>query len=314
MSQAVTSNLTDTCSQPFELPAADASGCFLVRIYPPGNLVENLVSLLDGETTLGRDPACDMLIDDDYSSRHHATLEVHDSQCWIVDQGSLNGTFVNDVRVDRRQLQAGDHLRIGNYVFKYLSADHPEAQYHEAVYEMMTSDGLTRVANRRYFEDSFQRELARCVRHGRPLGVLMLDVDHFKRVNDLYGHLIGDECLKELCERVRNSIRLDDLFARVGGEEFAVVLSETKADDCVLVAERIRERVAATPFCTERQLELPLTVSIGIAHSDGSKLSSIERFMQSADERLYAAKHGGRNRVCGPDSEAPVGTATVRCR
>lgn len=312
MSVSAPVSLSDTCSQPFELPAADASGCFLVRIYPPGNLVENLVSLLDGDTTLGRDPACDLLIDDDYSSRHHATLQVHESQCWIEDHGSLNGTFVNDVRIDRRQLQAGDHLRIGNYVFKFLSADHPEAQYHEAVYEMMTSDGLTRIANRRYFEDSFQRELARCLRHGRPLGVLLLDVDHFKRINDVYGHLIGDECLKELCARVQGAIRLDDLFARIGGEEFAVVLSETKPADCLLVAERVRRRVECTPFCADRQIEVPLTVSIGLAHSEDSIAQRMEDFLSAADARLYEAKRSGRNRVCGPTWEPTPGTATAR--
>jgi diguanylate cyclase (GGDEF)-like protein len=303
MSDAESMCLTDTCSQPVELPAADVSGCFLVRIYPAGNLVENLVALCDGNTSFGRDPACDIQLDDDYSSRHHATLEVADAECWVVDQGSLNGTFVNDVRIERRQLQAGDHLRIGNYVFKFLSADHPEAQYHEAVYEMMTSDGLTRIANRRYFDDSFGRELARCNRHSRPLGVLMLDVDHFKRVNDLFGHLVGDECLKELCRRVQAAIRVDDLFARVGGEEFAIVLSETGLEECYTVANRILTCVSCEPFCAERKLNLPLTVSLGIAHAEGTALRSIESFLSEADERLYEAKRGGRNRVCGPAVE-----------
>ncbi len=302
MSDAPPVSLTDTCSLPFAPPASNASGCFLVRIYPAGNLVENLISLCDGETSLGRDPDCDVQIDDDYSSRHHATLTVNETGCWVTDMGSLNGTFVNDIRIERQQLQAGDHLRIGNHVFKYLSADHPEAQYHETVYEMMTSDGLTRIANRRYFEDSFNRELARCVRHGRPLGVLLLDIDHFKRINDLWGHLVGDDCLKELCQRVRGVIRMDDLFARVGGEEFAIVLSETRISHCLQVAERIRSVVERTPFCTTRKIEVPLTVSIGVAHSDGNVIRNVEAFLSAADKRLYLAKRSGRNRICGPSS------------
>jgi diguanylate cyclase (GGDEF)-like protein len=296
----------DTCSQPTDLPELSTSGCFLVRIYPSTCIADNLISLIDGETTLGRDPGCDIQIDDDYSSRHHATLQVGESRCLVVDEGSLNGTFVNDQRVERHQLAAGDHLRIGNHVFKFLSADHPEAQYHEAVYQMMTSDGLTQIANRRYFEDAFRRELARSTRHSRPIGLLMLDVDHFKRINDLYGHLVGDECLKELCQRVQAAIRPDDLFARMGGEEFAVVLSETRYIDCVAAAEWVRRRVEGIPFCAERKLHIPLTISIGVAHHEGSAACTPEELLSVADARLYEAKRSGRNRVCTEIPAAPT--------
>lgn len=279
-------------------PSAGAPG-YLVRIYPPG-LAENLIPLAAGVTTIGREVTCDIEVVDDFISRHHATLELDDAGCWVVDHDCRNGTFVNDERIERRKLVAGDHIRIGNQIFKYLSADHPETQYHEAVYQMMTSDGLTSIANRRYFDDSFHRELARCVRHNRPIAVLLLDIDHFKRVNDLYGHLIGDECLKELCQRVRATVRTDDLFARIGGEEFALVLSETGREEALLVAERVRARIEAEPFAVARRLEVPLTVSIGVAHSDEAILRSTEEFLADADAQLYAAKNSGRNRVCAP--------------
>ncbi len=294
--------LSDTGSVPDLPPSSSAGTCYLVRIYPPG-LSDNLITLRSGLTTLGRDILCDIEVVDDFVSRHHATIELTEEGCWVSDNDSRNGTFVNDERIVRQRLKAGDNLRIGNQIFKYLSADHPETQYHEAVYQMMTSDGLTNVANRRYFDDCFRRELCRCVRHARPIAVLLLDVDHFKRVNDLYGHLIGDECLKELCRRVQSSVRADDLFARIGGEEFAIVLSETQADDARMVAERVRRRVEESPFGRDRRLEIPLTVSIGVAHSDGATLRSTEEFLADADQQLYLAKQTGRNRVCGPVME-----------
>ena len=274
--------------------------CYLVRIHPPG-LSENLIPLRKPRTTIGRDETSDIEVVDDFTSRHHATLERIGGSVWVIDHGSRNGTFVNDERIDRRQLRAGDHVRVGNRIYKFLSADHPELQYHEAVYQMMTSDGLTNVANRRFFDDSFHRELVRCMRHSRPIAVLLLDIDHFKRINDLYGHLVGDECLRELCDRVQSVIRIDDLFARIGGEEFAIVITECGVAETRICAERVRSHVAAQPFGRGRRLEIPLTVSIGIAHSDGTSIPSTEEFLSSADKHLYRAKHEGRNRVAGPE-------------
>ncbi|MCA9053899.1 MAG: diguanylate cyclase [Planctomycetaceae bacterium] len=292
--------LTDTASEPIRLPARHVSGCYLVRLYPPGNLAENLISLPAGETALGRDPGCELEIDDDFISRVHAKVEVDGDEISVIDQGSRNGTFVNEERVTRKSIRAGDHIRVGNHVFKFLSAEHPEVQYHEAVYEMMTTDALTGIANRRFFEDAFHRELTRGLRHQRPVGVLMIDVDHFKRINDLYGHLVGDECLREMCDRIRRVISPDELFGRVGGEEFAVVLAEAAASECQAVAERIRARVAGAAFGTARKLSIPMTISIGIAHSDDFTMRSINEFLCGADTRLYQAKREGRDCVRGP--------------
>jgi diguanylate cyclase (GGDEF)-like protein len=307
MPEPTVKSLSDTCSQAFELPGPTVADCCLVRISPPGSYFDNLIPLGSAATIIGRDPDCTLPLNDEFSSRHHASIDRTAGVFSIRDHGSRNGTYVNGERVDDcRPLQVGDQLRIGNHVFKFLDAGHPEAQYYREMHDLMTSDALTSIANRRYFEESFRREMSRCSRHRRPLGVLLLDLDYFKPVNDTHGHAVGDECLKELCERVRSGIRQEDLFARLGGDEFAVILSEMSAEDCRRVAEKIRARVESRPFCRDRGIHLQLSVSIGIAHSDSSSLASMQNLLIDADSRLYAAKEGGRNCICGPELPTEV--------
>ncbi|MFV0444571.1 MAG: diguanylate cyclase [Planctomycetaceae bacterium] len=298
--------LAETCSHTFELPTPANEDGFLVRISPPGNLSEHLIALTSLLTTLGRDSECDIPLQDGYCSRQHAVIEVRDGRHWLVDRGSRNGTQVNGENVTEQELHVGDQIRFGGYLFKYLTSGNPELRHFREIYQLMTSDSLTHVANRRFFEDCFTREHSRCSRYGRPMGLLLLDFDHFKQVNDQHGHAAGDACLKELCGRVRSAIRQHDLFARLGGDEFAVVLGETRPQECRLVAERIRQRIEADPFGATAGLSLPMTVSIGIACTDGVQLRAVDELLTDADARLYAAKEGGRNCICGPGVPAEV--------
>src|SRR5690606_7130003 len=181
----------------------------------------------------------------------------------INDLGSTNGTFVNDEAIQERLLVAGDFVRIGAHIMKFLSSNHIESQYHEAIYGMMVSDGLTGASNRRYFLEALEKELARSRRHRRPLALAMIDLDHFKRINDSFGHLVGDNVLREFAQRVRHLVREDEVFARYGGEEFAVLLDEATAERAAQFGERVRERVAESPFLIGEQA-LTITVSIGI--------------------------------------------------
>ena len=184
--------------------SAQPAAC-LVRIYPAG-VAGSLIPLSTICTSIGRDAACDVELLDDFISREHAVISQNGGFYTLQDRGSLNGSYVNDVRVQQTQrLVPGDAIRLGNHIFKFLSADHIEAQYHEAVYEMMTLDGLTGAYNKRFFEDAIAREVLRSQRHWRPLSLLLFDVDLFKEVNDQYGHLAGDECLKQLAARIRTS-------------------------------------------------------------------------------------------------------------
>lgn len=270
---------------------------FVVQIYPL-NAGYGLVQLPAERLVIGRDSSCDLVVVDDAVSRRHATIEPTDEGFVIADNGSTNGTFVNDARIERHVLEAGDRFRIGGHIFKFLADDHIEAQYHECVYSMATRDGLTAAFNKRYLLDALQRSIRECERKVRPLALLMLDVDHFKAVNDTYGHLAGDEVLLGMCQRLRDALRRDEILARYGGEEFAVLIPETTVDDARGLAERLRACVASAPFETNRG-PLPVTVSIGVASlAGGTSLTPVD-FIAEADKNLYAAKTAGRNRVVG---------------
>jgi two-component system, cell cycle response regulator len=277
-------------------PASDPQAS-LVRIYPAG-VSGSLIPLAGDRNSIGRDAICDVELMDDFISREHAIITLQGGHFYLQDCGSLNGTFINDVRVKEIQrLVPGDAIRLGNHIFKFLSADHIEAQYHEAVYEMMTLDGLTGAYNKRFFEDAIEREILRSQRHWRPLSLLLFDIDHFKAVNDHYGHLAGDECLKQLVARVRSRIRGEDLLARFGGEEFALALSETTLKQAVQIARDLRQQVENEPFPTSRG-PVPLTISIGVGIANGQMAVSSKELIETADDNLYRAKHQGRNCVC----------------
>lgn len=267
----------------------------LVRIYP-ASASGALTDLRAPRMTIGRDPLCDIELPDDFISRVHAMFEEIGTEWFVVDRGSMNGTFVNDERIEQRRLEPGDQIRLGNHILKFLSSDHVEVQYHEAVYEMMTLDALTQTYNRRYFEDAFRREMLRAVRHQRPLALLLMDVDYFKNINDQYGHLVGDEVLRGLGLRMKSRTRGDEMIARLGGEEFAIALPEIALEDAVRVAEEFRLTVGDTPFETTRGA-VRATVSIGVAHYEGHTQLTSTEMMEQADRKLYDAKRSGRNLV-----------------
>ena len=275
-------------------PPQDRQSC-LVRIYPAG-VSGSMIPLSKRRVTMGRDQDCAIEVNDDFMSRVHAILEMTDDGYVLADCNSRNGTYVNDKRITSQLLRAGDQIRVGNHIFKYLSSDHVEALYHEAVYEMMTVDALTEVYNRRYFEDAFHREVLRSQRHARSLALLSFDIDLFKRINDQYGHLIGDEILKSLCARVRSRIRGDEIVARVGGEEFSIVLVEISNENARKFANSICELVSSAPLLSSHP-ELQVTISIGGVYTTGLDLLSDQELISRADEQMYLAKAAGRNCV-----------------
>ena len=272
----------------------DQQSC-LVRIYPAG-VSGSLIPLNFRRITIGREQNCTLEINDDFMSRTHAILELTELGYRLTDNHSRNGTFVNDQRITSHLLRPGDQIRIGNHIFKFLSADHVEALYHEAVYEMMTVDALTGIYNRRYFEDAFRREVLRSQRHARSLALLMFDIDLFKSINDEHGHLVGDEILKALCTRIRTRIRGDEIVARVGGEEFAIVLAETTKDNARKIAQALCDLIAATPLLPHYP-HLCVTISIGGTFTHGLEAISDQDMIARADQQMYLAKAAGRNCV-----------------
>jgi two-component system, cell cycle response regulator len=280
---------------------ADSAQPVLVVLYPPS--MTNLgrrYSLSKDEHLIGRLPDLDIPVETDSVSRRHARILTRPAEGgWLVeDLGSTNGTFVNDERVDRRALNDGDIVRVGEAVLKFLSGSNVEAAYHEEIYRMSIMDGLTNVHNKRYFVEFLEKEVARAHRHMQPLGLVIFDLDHFKLVNDTHGHLCGDHVLKEVCKRLRPRIRREDLLARYGGEEFVCVLPDTAYHGVMAFAESLRMLVARDAVKWE-QIELAVTISLGVTVMDPKAQVTGQDLVRKADERLYEAKRAGRNKVIG---------------
>ncbi len=164
------------------------------------------------------------------------------------------------------------------------------------------TDPLTELHNRRYLDRRLNEELSRASRFHQPLSCLFIDADHFKRINDSYGHQAGDSVLRELASRIRSQLRASDVATRYGGEEFALLLPQTHLNDALLLAERIRQEVAQSPMVLDDGQSIDLTVSIGVSEAlpmlGRSQHQDVgENLLASADQALYQAKDNGRNRI-----------------
>ena len=268
----------------------------LVHIYPTG-LAMGTRHLLERETIiLGRGDDCDITVLDHSVSRRHARFDLDIDAYLVTDLDSTNGTFVNDTPARETPLVDGDYLRVGNILYRFLAGGNVEAEYHEELYRLAIHDALTGLYNKRYLMDYLQREIDRSTRYGRPLALILFDIDHFKAINDTMGHLAGDGTLRELADRLRSKICKDDLLARYGGEEFAAVLTEANRSTAAELAEQLRRTVEDLPFTIEGRPH-QVTISLGVASIHGDEVLSPQALIQRADECLYQAKREGRNRV-----------------
>jgi two-component system cell cycle response regulator len=265
----------------------------LVVLY--GGSIGRKYDLYGDEILIGRDPSNHIAIEVDSVSRNHARIVTEGDRRYVEDLDSTNGTYVADHQVTRGLLRSGDLLRVGDVIFKYLAGQDVEAAYHEEIYRMTISDGLTSIANLRYLQEFLERELARSRRYGRELSVILIDIDHFKAVNDSLGHLCGDFVLRELCQLLSRRVRREELLARYGGEELLLVLPETTLDGAAIYAERLRSMVEAHRFSFEGHT-VAVTVSMGVAGFEPNMARPVD-LIRVADERLYRAKRSGRNRV-----------------
>ncbi|MBJ6762338.1 GGDEF domain-containing protein [Myxococcaceae bacterium JPH2] len=250
------------------------------------------------ETLIGRSSKADIQIDQESVSRNHASIRNTRDGVRIQDLGSTNGTFINDEpAATPRELRNGDLVKIGRTIFKYIAGGNIEAAYHDEIYRLTTMDGLTQIYNRRYFDEQLERELSRSRRYERVLSLVLMDIDHFKAVNDTFGHLAGDSVLKQLASTVRTKIRREDVFARYGGEEFGILLPEVSLSGACQLAEKVRLLVEHQRFEFDKQ-PIPVTVSLGVSVLEPHHREPTD-LVRAADERLYEAKQGGRNRSCG---------------
>lgn len=272
----------------------------LVVLY--GESIGRRIPLREGAMTVGRAGEVDLQFEDESVSRRHCRVEpVIDptgAQRWqVVDLQSTNGTFVNDRAVGTATLQHGDRVQVGRTICKFLGSGHIEAAYYEEIYRLVTTDGLTGLSNRRAFTECLAREFGRSLRYGRPLSLVILDIDHFKALNDTHGHLAGDAGLRQLGALLRANLRREDFVGRLGGEEFAVLLPEIDLAGARLVADKIRRLTAERGFVYDGA-DMRFTVSAGVATREGSDRDP-EELVRRADQLLYVAKRGGRDRIEG---------------
>ncbi len=246
--------------------------------------------------TIGRGRDNDVVLTSDAVSRRHTRLEVRENEVFVIDLQSTNGTYINDDGrlTSERRLIRGDLLKVGDTIFKYLSGVDVEAQYHDMIFRMAVTDGLTNLCNRQQLDKLLNEEIQRCQRNSRSLTVLLLDIDYFKKINDEFGHLAGDSVLRGLASAFTKRLRPSDKLGRYGGEEFCAILPETSLQGAMTFADGLRALAESCVFAADGK-QIKVTISIGIAEWNTS-MQAMDMY-RAADEKLYSAKRNGRNRV-----------------
>lgn len=265
-------------------------------------------------------------ISSDDVSRRHAEVFREGGAYFVRDMGSMNGTLVNGVAIEgRRALAEGDKVQVGTTILRFALFDDVDERFQARMYESALRDPLTRTFNRKYLDERLDSEFAYSLRHDTPLTLLLFDIDHFKSVNDSWGHLAGDAVLAQLADHVLRVIRAEDVLARFGGEEFAILSRGIDREGARQFAERLRasvergvfvysSRIVTRPTANEvptgshdtnrltvddlaTAQRIPLTISIGAATMPDPEIGQPLQLLGRADDALYRAKADGRNRV-----------------
>lgn len=255
--------------------------------------------MLDGpESVIGRSPDVAVAIPDDSLSRCHARIRRLGSVFAIEDLSSTNGTFIDGERVRAtRPLADGSRIFLGSRtVLHFRLLDKVELEAVRETQALTVRDPLTGAYNRRHLQERLGAEVAFARRHRTPLSLFLLDVDHFKQINDEHGHAAGDAALRLLAQALTALARQEDMLARYGGEEFALVARGIDRSGTLVLAERLRKSVEQQQLPTDRGL-IAFTISIGVAHSESGEDANAQAMFEAADRALYAAKDAGRNSI-----------------
>ncbi len=256
------------------------------------------------EILLGRAVSSDIMLNDNSVSRTHAHIFNNETGVFIEDKGSANGTYINEQKITGKQKLADqDMIRLGTVLLKFFSADNVDGFIQDKIYQLATIDAGTQIFNKQYLQDTLESEFRKAKRANVNLTVLVFDLDHFKKVNDTYGHNAGDQVLRDLAKVVKGCIRKEDILARFGGEEFVVVLPNTSDQQSIKVAENIRNKCQSFSHSidymsngTKMHAEHTQTISVGIAGLK-PEMNSPKELLELADQKLYQSKKDGRNRV-----------------
>ena len=278
-------------------------------VFLRGELLAAPIPLEREEVTLGRALEADVRVNDARASRMHARIRVErdpstgEARYHIQDLDSTNGTLLNGQPISEAYLQDGDKLTIGEHLLRFDLLDDIDREYQRQIHRLLAHDELTGLLTSKSFFSELRREAARAESDGRPFCVLMMDIDHFKAVNDTHGHLVGSQTLEEVGSLITNALRAGDVAARFGGEEFAAFLLNADCAQGLVAAERVRTAIESNPFSAVRRgaaggagETLRLTISVGVAAYPDDARDPIE-LVELADTALYRAKNMGRNRV-----------------
>lgn len=266
-------------------------------VHVQGTEMGRVRELAKDITLIGRSIEADLWLGDDGVSRQHARFLKEGSVFFLEDLESANGTFVQGERITRVELKDGDQIQLGpGAIFRYSITDQDHRALLEQLYSTSVTDALTGARNREYLDTLLMTELSYAKRHGHDLSFVLFDLDHFKKVNDTYGHQAGDAVLIKVAEAVLGQLRAEDSLCRYGGEEFCVVLRDIDLNGAAATGERIRAVIEGLTVHHDK-LALKATASVGcssyreLVEPDASSLIAL------ADKRLYIAKNGGRNQV-----------------
>lgn len=275
-------------------------------VFLSGELIAVPIPLDREEVILGRALEADVRINDSKVSRRHAKIstvtndESRKTTYILTDLGSRNGVLLNGVRVEKEELSNGDKISIGEHMLRFEMLDEIDREYQQQIHRLITHDDLTGLLSSRSFFSELRREAGRAKAEGRKFCVLVMDVDHFKLVNDTYGHLTGSKTLEEIGHCIIGIMRSGDAASRFGGEEFAAFLLDADLPQALVAAERIRAVIENRAFTVIRQGKPGethhVTISIGVASFPEDSSDPIE-LVEMADSALYGAKREGRNRV-----------------
>jgi diguanylate cyclase (GGDEF)-like protein len=265
-------------------------------IIVDGDNAGKIYSLDKKTITIGRSDEFDIQLADSSCSREQAIIEFNDNNKPVLkDLDSTNGTFVNGAKITEINIEDGDKILLGfSSVFMFAIQDSLEAKFQMNLYESSINDSLTGAFNQKYFFDALSKAFSYSSRHHTSLGLLMLDIDFFKKINDTYGHIVGDIVLKEVVKRIENNLRNEDILCRYGGDEFAVIIRDFKYGFVKIAAERIRLVFDGRSInCKDHKVNISL--SIGAATIDNENITTPEDMIKLADANLYKAKQSGGN-------------------
>lgn len=263
-----------------------------------GSAMGEMFKIARPQTIIGRGQTAHVRMMDDGISREHCEIQVEGDSMILHDLGSTNGTFCRGLRVDRHVLEDGDKILVGSStVLKFTYHDSLDEVFQRQMYESALRDDLTKTFNKKYFTDRLESEFAFAMRTKADLSLVVFDLDHFKTINDTHGHPAGDLVLSDMSQVVAALIRAEDVFARVGGEEFAVICRGADSTQGGAVAERVRQAVVGHKFVVDDK-HIPVAVSAGVASIPDARIADAQALIAAADQALYEAKRAGRNRVC----------------